>query len=413
MQDAHDAQPSLWRTQPYHRAWLTARAAGLFTSFAVAFNPRGGFFDLGDDGQPLRDGGGDCVRGLHATTRMVYCYALAHRLGHPGASRTIDHGMDYLWQGHRDPVHGGYFWQMRDAGPVDTSKQAYGHAFVLLAGAAAKQVGHPDADRLIDDVMTILHDRFWEAQHGATAEEFTADWQPLGAPYRGQNSNMHLTEALMAAYEATGDARCLAMAEAIADLLIRRITAANSWRLPEHFSADWQIDRDYAGSEMFRPAGTTPGHWLEWSRLLVQLWIAGGRKHSWMPDAAARMFRLAVQEGWDHERGGFFYTLDWNGQPLVADKIWWPLCEGIGAAVFLSSVEDPTFYENWYRRIWDFIGTTILDQADERWVPQLNWANQAKTELFTGRPDIYHALQACLIPLFPANGSLLAELARG
>ncbi len=25
---------------------------------------------------------------------------------------------------------------------------------------------------------------------------------------------------------------------------------------------------------------------------------------------------------------------------------------------------------------------------------------------FTGKPDIYHALQACLIPLFPATGSI-------
>ncbi len=295
--------------------------------------------------------------------------------------------------------------------PTTASKQAYGHAFVLLAASAAKTVGHPDADRLLADVSAVLEERFWEARHGAVSEEYTADWQPLGAPYRGQNSNMHLTEALMAAFEATGDARYLGMAESIADLLIRRITAANDWRLPEHFSENWVHDRDYAGSEMFRPAGTTPGHWLEWSRLLVQLWIAGGRRHGWMPDAADRMFRKAVSEGWDAEHGGFFYTLDWSGAPLVRDKIWWPLCEGIGASIFLAELGDRSFYEQWYRRIWDYVQTHVVEPGTGGWIPQLDVAGRVKTTLFSGRPDIYHALQACLIPLFRPEGSLLREIA--
>jgi hypothetical protein len=40
-------------------------------------------------------------------------------------------------------------------------------------------------------------------------------------------------------------------------------------------------------------------------------------------------------------------------------------------------------------------------------VPQLDADNRIKTTLFTGRPDLYHNLQACLIPLFPAEASLL------
>ena len=31
---------------------------------------------------------------------------------------------------------------------------------------------------------------------------------------------------------------------------------------------------------------------------------------------------------------------------------------------------------------------------------------EPKHSLFIGKPDIYHALQACLIPLFPATRSL-------
>ena len=38
----------------------------------------------------------------------------------------------------------------------------------------------------------------------ASAEELREDWSPFSG-YRGQNSNMHLSEALMAAFEATGE----------------------------------------------------------------------------------------------------------------------------------------------------------------------------------------------------------------
>lgn len=400
-----------WSQQPYHRAWLTGQARNLFDQFQrAAVNPTGGFVDLDDAGQPIAATAGGKLRGLHATTRMVYCFALGHLLGHPGSSRIVDHGMSYLWAKHRDAANGGYFWRMADDGPDDPSKQAYGHAFVLLAASAAKTIGHPDADRLLADVTEVLLHRFWEPQHGAVSEEYTADWQPLGAPYRGQNSNMHLTEALMAAFEATEDNRYLEMANSIADMLIRRITADNEWRLPEHFDADWVHDREYLGSEMFRPAGTTPGHWLEWSRVLMQLWIVGGKRHKWMPEAADRMFRKAVAEGWDRENGGFFYTLDWSGQPLTRDKMWWPLCEGIGAAAFLKASGEAAFYESWYRQIWGYVQDRVIEPNTGRWIPQLDEQGQTKTTLFSGRPDIYHALQACLIPLYRPEGSLLQQI---
>lgn len=34
---------------------------------------------------------------------------------------------------------------------------------------------------------------------------------------------------------------------------------------------------------MLRPFGTTLGHSLEWSRLLLQLWELGDRKLNWLP----------------------------------------------------------------------------------------------------------------------------------
>jgi len=398
-----------WVTLPSHRAWLLQQANDLFGFFEKnCRNPAGGFFDLDERGHRL-DSLDKAPRQIHVTTRMVHSFSIAYLLGRPGSDEIIDHGMQFLWNGHRDSVNGGYFWGIGLDGPTDNTKQAYGHAFVLLAAASAKMAGHPDADRLLTDVSSVLKERFWEDDRGLVAEQFVSDWSTCDA-YRGQNSNMHLTEALMAAYEATNDNQYLRMAERIAEAIINKHAANNAWRLPEHFTNDWKLDREYSGDPMFRPYGTTPGHWLEWSRLLLQLWESGGRKLPWMADAAKNLFNLAIKEGWDKEQGGFYYTLNWDGSARIRDRYWWPCCEGIGAAAFLNDIYKDANYEQWYRRIWNFSATYFIDKEHGGWNPQLDEYLLPSSDPFFGKPDIYHALQACLIPLLPKTGSIVHGL---
>ena len=399
-------------TRPGHRDWLKGQAGDLIAFFQKsALNPAGGFFALDDAGQPLpAPGPGGTVRYLHETTRMVHCFAIAHLIGLPGADRMVDHGMAFLRSHHEDKKEGGWFWGVNDEGPTNATKQAYGHAFVLLAGSSAKVVGHPGADSLIADATEVLLGRFWDDAAGATTEEYTADWKPLG-PYRGQNSNMHLTEALMAAFEATGQQRYLDMAGRIASLIIGRHARAEGWRVAEHFRANWSVDRDYEGDPMFRPAGTTPGHALEWSRLLVQLWELGGRREEWLIEAARGLFLRTCEIGWDPSRGGFYYTLDWNDRPARSDRYWWPCAEGIGAAAVLRQTGGDARFEEWYRRIWDFTARHLIDPQHGGWYPEIDDELKPVSRVFTGRPDLYHSLQACLIPLLPASGSITRGLA--
>jgi mannose/cellobiose epimerase-like protein (N-acyl-D-glucosamine 2-epimerase family) len=340
---------------------------------------------------------------------MVHCFAIGHLLGLPGADKFVDHGMDFLWNRHRDMEHGGYFWGVEDTGAPDSTKQAYGHAFVLLAVASAKVVGHPYADWLLADVTDVLHRRFWDSDVGATTEEYAADWQPLSA-YRGQNSNMHLTEALMAAFEVTNDQVYLDMADSIAHLIIDQHARAELWRVPEHFDILWNVDHGYRGDPMFRPQGTTPGHALEWSRLLVQLWELGGHKHAWMLPAAKSLFKNACALAWDQQLGGFYYTLDWDNKPDQTDRYWWPCAEGIAAASALRKVSSDPQFELWYRRIWGFVDAHFIDRRSGGWFAELDASLIPVERVFEGKQDLYHALQACLIPLLPANGSVTRHL---
>lgn len=395
---------SAWQSRPFHRQYLMRQANNLFDFFeAASINPDGGFYELSDEGEPLSPD--NAVRQIHVTTRLIHCAVIGSLLGRPGSDEVIDHGMRYLWEKHRDARHGGYVWSLDDDGHADSSKQAYGHAFVLLAGSSAKLVGHPLADQVIADVTEIIDTRFWDNKVGAVRDEFGNDWRQIST-YRGQNANMHLTEALMAAYEATGNRRYLEKATRIADLIIHRNAMKLEHRVAEHFHENWVVDHNFAGSEMFRPSGTTPGHALEWSRLLFQLFVLTRKEHSWMPQGARALFRNAVDLGWDKTHGGFFYTLDWNNQPIMREKLWWPVAEAIGAAAFIGAHDKEDYYQSWYRKFWDFAENHVIDHERGGWISELKEDLTPTSRLFVGKPDIYHALQACLIPLYPATGSL-------
>ena len=392
-----------WRKNPGHRAWLAGQAEALFRFFEPhSLDPKGGFAALDAAGEPIAE---DMARPLHATTRFVHCFAIGMLLGRPGAADFVDHGIESILTKHRDSRHGGYFWSFDADGPLEREKLAYGHAFVLLAASSAKIVGHPQADRLLADISELLETRFWEKSPGATKEEFRDDWSPF-SDYRGQNSNMHLTEALMAAFEATGERSDLDKAESIATLILARGAGNAGWRVPEHYRADWSVDAEYSGSVMFRPYGYTPGHALEWARLSLQLWALGGRRLAWLPDASRNLFSQALAQGWDPVHGGLYYTTEHDGSPRVRDKLWWPVCEGIGAAHFLGSLDGDAETERNYRRLWDFASRALIDRRRGGWYPQLDDDLTPVDRFFVGKPDMYHALQACLIPLHGTQGSV-------
>lgn len=395
--------------RPAHRAWLMRQLERLVDFHRACAGGPAGFRVLGFDGTPLY--GDDEMFALHETTRMVHVLALATQLGLPGLRAAIDQGMDFIWQGHRDATQGGYIWGASAEGPVETDKRAYGHAFVLLAGASALRVGHPDAARLIADVTEVIEVRFWEEEFGAVAEEYRADWSEI-APYRGQNANMHMTEALMAAFEATGEREYLRKAMRIAVRIIDRAARKQGWRVAEHFTPSWEVALDYDGDPMFRPGGITPGHALEWSRLLVQLWDLDGQEQDWMMEAARGLFAEATAHGWDTARGGFVYTLGWDNSPKQPLRLWWPNAEAIGASATLFKQDGDAEALAWYGKVWDVVARSFIDHARGGWFPELDEDDRPTEGIFRGKPDIYHAFQACLIPLLPKGVHLSGDMTR-
>ena len=129
-------------------------------------------------------------------------------------------------------------------------------------------------------------------------------------------------------------------------------------------------------------------------------------------EAARGLFARAVDDGWA-EPGGFVYTTGLDGRPVVADRLHWPVTEAIGAAAALHAVTGEGDYERWYRSCWDFAGTHLLDRARGSWHAELDDGLQPREHTWSGKPDVYHSLQATLIPRLPVGPSLAGALRDG
>ena len=387
------SEPGFWLETSSHRKWLKDQAMRQLEFFSASCRKGPGFFILGHDGNPQPGQ----LQELHTTTRLIHSYSLGHLSGFQGAERIIDHGMAYLESHHRDRDHGGYLWALEGDRIKDDRKLAYGHVFVLLASASAKLAGHPDADRLMADARDVLDQHFWDEDAGLFCDEWNRDWTPFST-YRGMNANMHGVEALLSAYEATGDEIYLTRAGRILDFFIGKIAPGENWRLPEHYASDWQVDRSYAGDPMFRPAGTTPGHSFELGRLQLQYWDLSGRPVSNTPDTSRRLIEQALNDAW-LPGGGLAYTLDFDGRVANASRFWWPVTEAIGAVAALITMDKMPEDEMWYRKLWTYANETLVDHKHGGWFPAVDEDGNVVTSIFDGKPDIYHSLQACLFPL--------------
>lgn len=397
--------PQSLLTDPKHQSWLRQQADDQFSFFRASLNPAGGFFVLDYDGTPLP---GD-LQELHTTTRLVHSYVLGLQVGAEGAADIVDHGMDYLWQRHRDTENGGYLWGMTQDGIGDDRKLAYGHAFVLLAASSAKIAGHPSADRLLQDAWEVLDRRYWEDDHGLFSDEYNRDWTPFST-YRGMNANMHSVEALLTAYEATGDKVFLDRAGRILEFFVDRIAPKFGWRLPEHYAEDWQVDPDYAGNPMFRPAGTTPGHSFELSRLMLQYWDLLDRPEGDHIPKARRLLDQALADAWHKDLGGFVYTLKFDGSWDNPARYWWPVTEAIGTLAAFQKMEPSNTDDALYRRLWGFAQAHLIDPENGGWFPELDGSNHTSSNQFIGKPDIYHSIQAAIFPQCDALSGIAARL---
>lgn len=401
-----------WLSSQAHRRWLESETDRLLDFARGSYRPAGGFGLLDNEGHIDVEGPLD----LLITCRMIHVFSLGHLLGRPGCAPLVDHGLDALANIFADQANGGWVREViPSSGPTNTEKTAYTHAFVVLAASSATWATRPGAAELLTDALQVVATRFWDEKAGLSRETWDASFSET-EPYRGANSNMHSVEAYLAAADATGDRIWLQRALRIAEWLIRDVARDNEWRIVEHFRADGTPDLEYNHDDpihQYRPYGATIGHAMEWARLLLHLRAElGDDAPAWLLEASRALFATAVREGWAVDGAdGFIYTVDWAGRPVVRQRLHWVLAEAIGASSALYQATGESQYADWYVRWWDHAAECFLDRNGGSWWHELDTANRPSSEVWSGKPDVYHALQATLVPRLPLAPTIASALA--
>ena len=387
--------------------WLRQHAIGLLNFYyPTCIDHRfGGYIaQLSDVDGHVYDGKSKM---LVSTARLVFNFSAGKLLDGPDWCRSAaHHGVDFLLDVHRQD-DGGYPWLLSGREVEDPVRTAYGHAFVLFGLSTAAKAEIPRAEAHVEETFETIDEQFWEDEHGLCKGKLGADWAET-EEYRGQNANMHMCEALIAAHEATGEDRYLDRAYTIAERLALELADEGDGLLWEHYTEDWDHDWEYNRDEpdhLFRPWGYQPGHLVEWTKLLLQL--DEHRDEEWFVDRAKHFFDSAVEHGWDDEFGGFVYNFDRDGDPIVRDKYYWPLAEGFAAAARLAEATGEEEYWNWYDRIWEYAWDNVVNRKYGNWYFQLTPDNRVNHEKIDSTPEVktgYHPLGACYDVLRSTGG---------
>lgn len=401
-----------WPTLHTHRLWLDTELRRLIAFGDQVVAPRGGAAYLDADGAP------DLARGVETwiTARTVHVYGLAMMLGLPGSREIATGAFAGLTGLLRDAEDGGWFRSVGEQGAPDVvaGKSCYDHAFVLLAASTATLAGISGARGLLDDAIEVFLERFWDEEAGRCLDSWDATWSDAD-PYRGLNANMHAVEAMLAVADCLDEEIWRERAARVCAFVIS--LAGHTGRLPEHFDEAWEplleLNRDRPG-DPFKPFGATVGHGLEWARLLLQVEAAGaGDRSAELVDAAVTLFDRAVADGWARDGAtGFVYTTDWQGRPVVRDRMHWVAAEAVAAADALYRRTGEARFAEMYALGWDYIATHLIDGRGS-WHHQLDAKNAPTDGVWSGKPDLYHAVQATLLPRVPLGPSLAKALRDG
>ena len=420
-----------WLESVEHNRWLSRQLQDLLERGRAAWAPTGfGYFR--PDGHLDHDKPID----LAITARMTFAFSLGVLMGIPGCRRYADHGVRCLQTYFRDREYGGWFTAIdhdpnedghgvpwSDAGD---SKWQYAHAFLILAAATATNANRPGAHELLQDALAdqLLH--WYDEENGLVADRYSRDWS-VCEPYRGMNSLMHTVEAYLAASEAVQDIEWIQRAERMLGFAYRE-ASHYSWRVPEHHDADWRPLLDFNKDDPnvpHYPYGFVIGHGMELARLGVQLRGAlreeGLKEPAYLGQGSIELFERARKDGWRRNgKPGFVHTTDFEGNPVLTERLQWVLCEGICATVALrrATLDDGGHaghveaYEHSYHSWIDYLNDYMMLEPGVI-ARALNEDNEPMEGTISARPDIYHTIQAFLIGRVPMWPPLGAALSRG
>ncbi len=213
--------------------WIVDDALPLWQR--LGFDPeQGGHYEgLKSDGSVDKESN---VR-VRVQARQAFVYALASHRGWCDGEPQARQLLSFIETRTAHASAGGGFTHLMDANfqVIDQRQDLYDHAFSVLAFAWGYRA-FGDAHFLAQAEALVAHlDRRFGAAYGGWLE---GDYDYC---HRRQNPHMHLLEAMLALYDATGDGKWLARAGALFSLFESRFYDPEQQVLFEFFQADWAL----------------------------------------------------------------------------------------------------------------------------------------------------------------------------
>jgi mannose/cellobiose epimerase-like protein (N-acyl-D-glucosamine 2-epimerase family) len=303
------------------RQWLTAAALPLWSTIGIDAEA-GGFVErLTLDGMPDLA----ATKRVRVQARQIYVFSHAKILGlMPEGDRIAEQGVDFVMRhGFPDGIACGVVHSFdRDGTVHDAKRDTYDHAFLLFA---LSWYHRASGDTQVRDTILALGEAIWAILRHPGGAGFVVD--DGGTDELHQNPHMHLFEAVLAAFDATGEAIFLDRARELFELFRTRMFDPVSGVLREFYDAHWQPAVGEKGQIV------EPGHHAEWVWLLK--WYAD-RAGEPLCNEAARLYDFARAHG----RSG--------PGVLLCDEVWtdgrvkkastrsWPQTEAIKAEVAMA-----------------------------------------------------------------------------
>ena len=289
---------------------------------------------------------------LVSLARYILNYSFGISMGGPSEYREyIRHGLEFLEIAHRDNEYGGYHQVVIGSTPKIGLKLSYQTAFCFCCVSNAYMAGIKEAYSLINRIFNHLEERVFDKENNLYIDDASNDYTTL-YPYRGQNCNMHMVEATIVAYNATGEKKYINRAYKIAEKITRNLTRKSNGLIYEHYKTNWEIDFDYnknadkySLANLLRPYGFLPGHWAEWAKLLLM--IERYKPEKQLLETAEYLFNKSLEYSWNYNRGGFSYAV-WIDKKLIdPDVHYWQHVEELSAAALALRTRNEKYWDDY------------------------------------------------------------------
>jgi mannose/cellobiose epimerase-like protein (N-acyl-D-glucosamine 2-epimerase family) len=348
---------------------------------------------------------GPAPKGIVSQARMVWFLARLSRspYGSPEHLAAAMHGFEFLRLSLWDQESGGFFWAVSHDGktPMQPAKHLYGQAFGLYAlSELAAASGEEAPLRLAKELFALLEEHAHDDRWGGYREFFERDWSepPTGTVgYMGvtsdiklMNTHLHLMEAVTTFYRVRRDPLVRERLVELMNIQSNSVVRKSIGACTDKYTLDWNP----LSGEKF--SVVSYGHDIENAWLLMDACDSLGMPKQPFLDLYRTMFDYSLSYGFDHQKGGFFYTGPFNAKAIDLKKHWWVQAEGLISALMLFQMTREPRYQEAFRKTLDWIDQYQTDRKAGGWYGAIHPDGRAEGDKANIWKTPYHNGRAVL-----------------